>query len=124
MVIQAVCSHWNVSFVGYDAELCSVWVGSGGQAEGNDGRLPTVQGGGAEDLSRTEEHSPRAQRRWDLSLLSHSLLTCLWGFFLRVLKFLCHVGVGTDEPDSNVDDWEEETIEFFINEEIIPIGDL
>uniref|UniRef100_A0A3B4GC99 Eukaryotic translation initiation factor 3 subunit B n=1 Tax=Pundamilia nyererei TaxID=303518 RepID=A0A3B4GC99_9CICH len=33
-------------------------------------------------------------------------------------------GVGTDEPDSNVDDWEEETIEFFINEEIIPIGDL
>uniref|UniRef100_A0A3Q4H433 Eukaryotic translation initiation factor 3 subunit B n=1 Tax=Neolamprologus brichardi TaxID=32507 RepID=A0A3Q4H433_NEOBR len=33
-------------------------------------------------------------------------------------------GVDTDELDSNVDDWEEETIEFFINEEIIPIGDL
>lgn len=33
-------------------------------------------------------------------------------------------GVDTDELDSNVDDWEEETIEFFINEEIIPLGDL
>ncbi|CAF92736.1 unnamed protein product, partial [Tetraodon nigroviridis] len=33
-------------------------------------------------------------------------------------------GVDTDELDSNVDDWEEETIEFFINEEIIPFGDL
>ena len=32
-------------------------------------------------------------------------------------------GVDTDELDSNVDDWEEETIEFFINEEIIPLGD-
>lgn len=39
----------------------------------------------------------------------------------------CHpapTGVDTDELDSNVDDWEEETIEFFINEEIIPLGDL
>lgn len=34
------------------------------------------------------------------------------------------LGVDTDDHDSNVDDWEEETIEFFINEEIIPIGDL
>lgn len=33
-------------------------------------------------------------------------------------------GVDTDELDSNVDDWEEETIEFFINEEVIPFGDL
>ncbi|CAL8271732.1 eukaryotic translation initiation factor 3, subunit Ba [Gadus morhua] len=33
-------------------------------------------------------------------------------------------GVDTDELDSNVEDWEEETIEFFINEEIIPLGDL
>ncbi|XP_034087242.1 eukaryotic translation initiation factor 3, subunit Ba [Gymnodraco acuticeps] len=33
-------------------------------------------------------------------------------------------GVETDELDSNVEDWEEETIEFFINEEIIPFGDL
>lgn len=28
-------------------------------------------------------------------------------------------GVDTDELDSNIDDWEEETIEFFISEEII-----
>ncbi|TKS85843.1 Eukaryotic translation initiation factor 3 subunit B [Collichthys lucidus] len=32
-------------------------------------------------------------------------------------------GVDTDERDSNVEDWEEETIEFFINEEIIPLGE-
>lgn len=31
-------------------------------------------------------------------------------------------GVDTDELDSNVDDWEEETIEFFVTEEIIPLG--
>ncbi|XP_060116568.1 eukaryotic translation initiation factor 3 subunit B [Heteronotia binoei] len=30
-------------------------------------------------------------------------------------------GVDTDELDSNVEDWEEETVEFFINEEIIPV---
>lgn len=40
---------------------------------------------------------------------------------------LCHpsvppLGVDTDELDSNVDDWEEETIEFFVTEEIIPLG--
>ncbi|PIO35577.1 hypothetical protein AB205_0108360 [Aquarana catesbeiana] len=28
-------------------------------------------------------------------------------------------GVDTDELDSNIDDWEEETIEFFVTEEII-----
>lgn len=39
-------------------------------------------------------------------------------------SFVLSVGVDTDELESNVDDWEEETIEFFINEEIIPIGDL
>lgn len=33
------------------------------------------------------------------------------------------LGVDTDELDSNTDDWEEETIEFFINEEIIPLGE-
>lgn len=38
--------------------------------------------------------------------------------------YFCPSGVDTDELDSNVDDWEEETIEFFINEEIIPLGDL
>ncbi|XP_055507092.1 eukaryotic translation initiation factor 3, subunit Ba [Leucoraja erinacea] len=32
-------------------------------------------------------------------------------------------GVDTDELDSNVDDWEEETFEFFVTEEIIPVGD-
>ncbi|XP_060505651.2 eukaryotic translation initiation factor 3 subunit B [Panthera onca] len=31
-------------------------------------------------------------------------------------------GVDTDELDSNVEDWEEETIEFFVTEEIIPLG--
>uniref|UniRef100_A0A8C9LAJ6 Eukaryotic translation initiation factor 3 subunit B n=1 Tax=Pavo cristatus TaxID=9049 RepID=A0A8C9LAJ6_PAVCR len=31
-------------------------------------------------------------------------------------------GVDTDELDSNVDDWEEETVEFFINEEIITLS--
>lgn len=31
-------------------------------------------------------------------------------------------GVDTDELDSNVDDWEEETIEFFVTEEIILSG--
>lgn len=31
-------------------------------------------------------------------------------------------GVDTDELDSNVDDWEEETIEFFVTEETIPLG--
>lgn len=38
--------------------------------------------------------------------------------------YFCLPGVDTDELDSNVEDWEEETIEFFINEEIIPLGDL
>lgn len=42
-------------------------------------------------------------------------LTPLWP-----LPFL--LGVDTDELDSNVDDWEEETIEFFVTEEIIPLG--
>lgn len=37
---------------------------------------------------------------------------------------MCPPGVDSDERDSNVDDWEEETIEFFINEEVIPFGDL
>ncbi|XP_039216505.1 eukaryotic translation initiation factor 3 subunit B, partial [Crotalus tigris] len=32
-------------------------------------------------------------------------------------------GVDTDELDSNVDDWEEETVEFFINEEIITVAE-
>lgn len=30
----------------------------------------------------------------------------------------------TDELDSNVDDWEEETIEFFCDEKIIALDDL
>ncbi|KPP69518.1 eukaryotic translation initiation factor 3 subunit B-like [Scleropages formosus] len=42
----------------------------------------------------------------------------------RPLRLELRGGVDTDELDSNVDDWEEETIEFFINEEIIPLGDL
>lgn len=36
----------------------------------------------------------------------------------------CLPAVDTDELESNVDDWEEETIEFFISEEVIPFGDL
>ena len=31
-------------------------------------------------------------------------------------------GVDTDELDSNVEDWEEETIEFFVTEEVVPLG--
>uniref|UniRef100_A0A3B3TSL9 Eukaryotic translation initiation factor 3 subunit B n=1 Tax=Poecilia latipinna TaxID=48699 RepID=A0A3B3TSL9_9TELE len=42
----------------------------------------------------------------------------------KSLRLELRGGVDTDELDSNVDDWEEETIEFFINEEIIPLGDL
>jgi len=42
----------------------------------------------------------------------------------RELRLELRGGVDTDELDSNVEDWEEETIEFFINEEIIPLGDL
>lgn len=45
-------------------------------------------------------------------------------FFYLFKKKFCVAGVDTDELDSNVDDWEEETIEFFINEEIIALGDL
>lgn len=47
--------------------------------------------------------------------------------WLSNLHWIFHrifLGVDTDELDGNVEDWEEETIEFFINEEIIPIGDL
>uniref|UniRef100_A0A8C5E874 Eukaryotic translation initiation factor 3 subunit B n=1 Tax=Gouania willdenowi TaxID=441366 RepID=A0A8C5E874_GOUWI len=42
----------------------------------------------------------------------------------KTIRLELRGGVDTDELDSNVDDWEEETIEFFINEEIIPLGDL
>lgn len=42
----------------------------------------------------------------------------------RELRLELRGGVDTDELDSNVEDWEEETIEFFISEEIIPLGDL
>lgn len=39
------------------------------------------------------------------------------------LNFSSFLGVDTDELDSNVDDWEEETVEFFINEEIITVAE-
>lgn len=56
------------------------------------------------------------------------LLTAFWPFsslWVDVADIvMCPPGVDTDELDSNVDDWEEETIEFFINEEVIPFGDL
>lgn len=55
------------------------------------------------------------------------LLASFNSSYLKLRKpdiLLCISGVDTDELDSNVDDWEEETIEFFINEEIIPLGDL
>ncbi|KAK9980676.1 hypothetical protein ABG768_000267 [Culter alburnus] len=42
----------------------------------------------------------------------------------RELRLQLRGGVDTDELDSNVEDWEEETIEFFISEEIISLGDL
>uniref|UniRef100_A0A4W3JH05 Eukaryotic translation initiation factor 3 subunit B n=1 Tax=Callorhinchus milii TaxID=7868 RepID=A0A4W3JH05_CALMI len=41
----------------------------------------------------------------------------------KPLRLELRGGVDTDELDSNVDDWEEETIEFFVTEEIIPLGD-
>lgn len=49
---------------------------------------------------------------------------CLAAFFhaFTVIVF-CISGVDTDELDSNVDDWEEETVEFFINEEIITLAE-
>lgn len=50
----------------------------------------------------------------------HTLLT----LDIVILLNYYHSGVDTDELDSNVEDWEEETIEFFISEEIIPLGDL
>ncbi len=46
------------------------------------------------------------------------------GLFCNRWVVWSFLGVDTDELDGNVEDWEEETIEFFINEEIIPIGDL
>uniref|UniRef100_A0A672K607 Eukaryotic translation initiation factor 3 subunit B n=1 Tax=Sinocyclocheilus grahami TaxID=75366 RepID=A0A672K607_SINGR len=42
----------------------------------------------------------------------------------RELRLQLRGGVDTDELDSNVEDWEEEAIEFFISEEIINLGDL
>uniref|UniRef100_A0A8C7MKJ4 Eukaryotic translation initiation factor 3 subunit B n=3 Tax=Salmoninae TaxID=504568 RepID=A0A8C7MKJ4_ONCKI len=41
----------------------------------------------------------------------------------KIARLQLRGGVDTDELDSNTDDWEEETIEFFINEEIIPLGE-
>lgn len=41
----------------------------------------------------------------------------------RSNTFSLFTGVDTDELDSNVDDWEEETVEFFINEEIITVAE-
>lgn len=112
--------------------LCvCVWVGAGGQAQVYDGGLPSLQGNIAADLSGTEERPPRAQRRWDRShyhLLTFypplSTFTFLIKKITDICLSVCPPGVDTDELDSNVDDWEEETIEFFINEEIIPLGDL
>lgn len=69
--------------------------------------------GGATSFTASSLHMLPSTR---LSWYSRKSLT----FFF----FLCVLGVDSDELDSNVDDWEEETIEFFINEEIIPLGDL
>ncbi|MBN3271543.1 EIF3B factor, partial [Polyodon spathula] len=41
----------------------------------------------------------------------------------RLLRLDLREGVDTDELDSNVEDWEEETIEFFVTEEIIRLGE-
>ena len=60
-----------------------------------------------------------------LSLFAFSFCFLKCFFYLVHWRFgPCLSGVDTDELDSNVEDWEEETIEFFINEEIIPLGDL
>lgn len=70
---------------------------------------------GGETLSLSSPSVP-------LNLCSPYLSVC---FNETTDNSLCPLkGVDTDELDSNVDDWEEETIEFFINEEIIPLGNL
>lgn len=64
------------------------------------------------------------------------LLCCVFSFLANALGIFASLvevfrtnassfppGVDTDELDSNVDDWEEETVEFFINEEIITIAE-
>ena len=73
--------------------------------------------------------STRSRRASDWNLEEVGLLitpsSVLFFFYLITsLIPICPPGVDTDELDSNVDDWEEETIEFFINEEVIPFGDL
>lgn len=103
--------------------LC-VWVGAGGQAQGHDGGLPSLQGDGAADLPGTEEHPPGAQSRWDILFLNPYFPPSRDFSLNEENLTVCVPGVDTDELDSNVDDYEEETIEFFINEEIIPLGDL
>lgn len=70
--------------------------------------------------------------RWQLIVNRNVIIvTALPRGWVWVLNYSSHhwifwsfPGVDTDELESNIDDWEEETIEFFINEEIIPIGDL
>lgn len=58
---------------------------------------------------------------------THRAKVFVWLFISSLFTLLACVwilGVDTDELDSNVDDWEEETIEFFINEEVFPYGEL
>lgn len=104
-----------------------VWVGAGGQAKGHDGGLPSVQGDGSAELPWTEERPSWAKRRWEHPSQTFAPRCCPSLPSVTTWNDWCHpapTGVDTDELDSNVDDWEEETIEFFINEEIIPLGDL
>lgn len=51
---------------------------------------------------------------------NHSVAALFDGFSADAFSI---AGVDTDELDSNVDDWEEETVEFFINEEIITLAE-
>lgn len=50
------------------SEMCFCWwAGAGGQAQGHDGGLPSLQGRSGEDLPGTEERPTGTQRRWDCS---------------------------------------------------------
>lgn len=104
-----------------------VWAGASWQAQDHDGGIPQLQGEDSAAPPGTEEPPSGAQRRSDR--FASTRLMIVDGFpavepKADVWSPVFLPGVDTDELDSNVDDWEEETIEFFINEEIIPIGDL
>lgn len=60
---------------------------------------------------------------WELFLPRASNVSIAALFSGSTVRVFSVPGVDTDELDSNVDDWEEETVEFFINEEIITLAE-